>query len=46
LIKSGALIKQDDGLAFSEIGMKRYVRLVRIPTLEKINTTISVLSTP
>jgi len=46
LIKSGALIKQDDGLAFSEIGVKRYVRLARIPTLEKINTTISVLSTP
>ncbi len=43
LVKSGTLVKQDEGLAFSDLGMRRYVRLTRIPTLEQVNSTVSAL---
>jgi hypothetical protein len=47
LLQSGTLVRNGDGgLAFTELGIQRYVRLTKPPVLEKINRSISLLGPP
>jgi hypothetical protein len=43
LLQSGTLGRDERGLAFTDIGMKRYERLVKPPTLHRLNRIVSLV---
>jgi len=46
LLHSGTLCKRGQGLAFTDLGIKRYVRLVGPPILQGVNSSVSILVAP
>lgn len=44
LLRSGTLTRDEHGLAFTDLGIKRYAKLVRPPTLHRVNRAVSLVA--
>jgi hypothetical protein len=46
LLQSGTLARDEHGLAFTDLGIKRYAKLVRPPILHRVNRVVSLVGPP